>query len=169
MNIQKKQYAVLFVCLGNICRSPLAEAIFQKKISENNLTHVFTCDSCGTGDYHIGQQPDPRTQAVAKKHHVPINHQCRQLRTSDFEAFDRIIAMDESNRKNILWKGGSSIQEKVWLMRAFDPEGGDEVPDPYRGNEKDFEEVYHILDRAIDSLIRELVKDKEITAPKSEV
>ena len=163
MTKEKKPYRVLFVCLGNICRSPLAEAIFQKKINDQQLNHLFTCDSCGTGNYHIGEQPDPRTIAVAQKHQVPINHRCRQLQSSDFQTFDRILAMDESNRRNIVWKGGDSSKEKVWLMRNFDPNGGEEVPDPYHGGEKDFEEVYQILDRSIDALIRELLKEIETT------
>lgn len=159
----EKKFNVLFVCLGNICRSPLAEAIFAKKISDLQLTDHIGTDSCGTGNYHIGDQPDPRTRAVAEKYGIPINHRCRQLTKSDENDFDMVIAMDESNRKNILWKIGESIRPRVWKMRVFDPEGGDDVPDPYHGDHKDFEIVYSMLDRCTDKLIEKIKKEINIT------
>lgn len=157
-----KKFSVLFVCLGNICRSPLAEALFAKKIADLGLSNQITTDSCGTGNYHIGEQPDPRTSKVATNHGIPIHHRCRQLQLSDAEHFDMIIAMDESNRKNILWKIGDSGQPKVWKMRAFDPKGGEDVPDPYHGGDKDFEEVFQILDRCTNVLIEKIRKDNDL-------
>ncbi|MFZ9981176.1 MAG: low molecular weight protein-tyrosine-phosphatase [Cyclobacteriaceae bacterium] len=157
--MKKLQKKILFVCLGNICRSPLAEAIFNKRVRDMGLEGQLIADSCGTGSYHIGERPDPRTLASAAKYGIPVSHLCRQLHENDFTEFDMILAMDESNKKNILWKGGEPFSKKVWLMRAFDPHGGEQVPDPYHGRESEFEEVYQILDRSVSGLIRYLKKE----------
>jgi protein-tyrosine phosphatase len=151
--------AVLFVCLGNICRSPMAEAIFNHKIQERGLDHVLTADSCGTGNYHIGDQPDPRTIANAKRNNVRIDHCARQLSAHDLDSFDFIMAMDRSNLQNILRLTNSNgHRAKITLMRDFDPlQKGAEVPDPYFGGEDGFQEVFEILDRTMDNFIDHLV------------
>ena len=107
---------VLFVCLGNICRSPLAEAIFNHKIKALGWNDKFHVDSCGTGDYHIGQQPDRRTIAAANQHNIPINHACRQLIKEDLAEFDYLLAMDESNQRNILRFALDNNKSKVLLI-----------------------------------------------------
>ena len=147
---------VLFVCLGNICRSPLAEAIFKHKVESINLADFFDIDSCGTSNYHLGDIPDPRTFAIAGKHGIKVDHIVRQLTTEDLENCDYILAMDRNNFQNILRLGNNdSHKEKVFLMREFDELGkGKEVPDPYFGNEKGFQEVYEILDRSIDGFLK---------------
>jgi protein-tyrosine phosphatase len=153
-----KKIHILFVCLGNICRSPLAEAIFKHKIKGTPLEELVEADSCGTSNYHIGDIPDHRTIANARKNGVAIDHYGRQLCTNDLEQYDYVLAMDQSNYQNIL-----RIAEKhhdrtrVMLMRDFDPLGkGESVPDPYYGTEKDFQEVFDILNRTMDGFIRSL-------------
>jgi protein-tyrosine phosphatase len=145
---------VLFVCLGNICRSPLAEAIFWHKVKAKGLTESFYAESCGTANYHIGEAPDHRTIKNALKNGVSIDHKCRQLCTDDFEIFDEIFVMDRSNYNNALKVAGEH-HEKVKMMRVFDPNGGhEEVPDPYYGTELDFQNVFEILNRSIEAYLK---------------
>jgi protein-tyrosine phosphatase len=149
---------ILFVCLGNICRSPLAEAIFISKIKEKGLSSGFIVQSCGTANYHIGDMPDPRTISNAFKNGIHINHVGRQLSMEDLDSFDLILAMDRSNLNNIKRLGNAeSNLHKISLMRSHDPLGRNkDVPDPYYGNENDFQEVFDILDRSITQLIIQL-------------
>ena len=155
---------ILFVCLGNICRSPLAEAIFVDKIARKNLTDQFEVDSCGTSNYHIGDQPDARSIATAHKNGIKISHHCRQLTSDDLETFDYILAMDEGNYENILrLSRNKKHAEKVFLMREFDVLGkGEEVPDPYFGGEREFQEVYDILNRSTENFLSFVESNKAI-------
>lgn len=155
--------SVLFVCLGNICRSPLAEAIFNHKLKQRRLEGLIYADSCGTSNYHIGDSPDPRTIANARKNGVEIDHRGRQLSTADITDFDYVLAMDESNYRNILKIVEDDIHRiKVQLMRDYDPLGKGEVPDPYHGGEKDFQLVFDILNRTMDSFIDHLEEKMRI-------
>ncbi|MFY0599101.1 MAG: low molecular weight phosphotyrosine protein phosphatase [Cyclobacteriaceae bacterium] len=150
---------VLFVCLGNICRSPLAEAIFNQKIKEKGLENVVSSDSAGTSNYHIGEQPDERSIQVSLNHNVPINHLGRQLVRKDGETFTYILAMDRSNHRNTIHTLNNT-HEGLFLMRDFDPdETGADVPDPYYGGKDGFQEVYDILDRSIEKFIQ-FLKEK---------
>lgn len=156
-----KKIRVLFVCLGNICRSPLGAAILKKKIRQKRWEHQVDVDSCGTSNYHIGAGADPRTVANATLNGVAIEHCARQLTADDLRRFDFIFAMDKSNYQNILKLGNSiDLRQKVRLMREFDPKNpGAEVPDPYHGGEQDFQEVYDILDRSTAKFLEFLEKE----------
>lgn len=145
---------VLFVCLGNICRSPLAEALFLNHLKNRNLLREFEVDSCGTAAYHIGELADARTRQVAKEFGIDMPHRARQFKSSDFTLFDYVLVMDESNLKN-LEKIDSYKSKKVIFLRSFDPlvSGAKEVPDPYYGDLSAFYEVHEMVDRCTESLL----------------
>lgn len=149
---------VEFVCLGNICRSPLAEAIFQNKINQLQLQKAIQCDSSGTGAYHIGANPDPRSIKIAHEHHVPIAHKGRQFGKEDGKRSTYILAMDANNYRNII-HALAYKHEGLFLMRDFDPKAkGADVPDPYYGGEDGFKNVYEMLDRSIDGFLAFIIK-----------
>ncbi|MDT7918996.1 MAG: low molecular weight protein-tyrosine-phosphatase [Meiothermus sp.] len=138
---------VLFVCMGNICRSPMAEGIFRRKLRERGLEGAFEVDSCGTGGWHEGEPADPRTQAVLSKYNAHFPHVARRVRAEDLEYFDHIFVMDKEN----LWtleRMFPAHQGKARLL--LDLKGGGEVPDPYYGGLEDFEAVYQMLDEALE-------------------
>ena len=145
---------VLMVCLGNICRSPLAEGILQSKINEN----VFV-DSAGTAAYHVGNLPDKRSIEVAKKYGIDItNQRARKFAVNDFDEFDIIFAMDESNYQNILMLARNNDDEyKVkMILNETHPTKNLSVPDPYYGGNQGFENVYRMLDEACDIIVNKL-------------
>jgi protein-tyrosine phosphatase len=149
---------VLFVCLGNICRSPLAEAIFANKVGDK---FPIVADSCGTSNYHIGEQPDPRTIETAIHYKIPMSHHARQLTPQDLSQFDYIIAMDRQNAANITKMANKHKldTEKIYFMRNFDEQQDDiNVPDPYFGGMEGFHQVYDILDRSCDKLLKHILK-----------
>lgn len=151
---------ILFVCLGNICRSPLAEAVFKHQIRKKGLENHFFADSAGTANYHVGHSPDPRTIRNALKNGVSIDHRGRQFSATDFEKFDLILAMDSSNLDNIMRvPGAHNHSGKIKMMRSYDAlDENADVPDPYYGTEKDFQHVFDVLDRSMQSLIADLEK-----------
>jgi len=144
---------ILFVCLGNICRSPLAEAIFNDKIDKLGLQDSFKADSAGTGAYHIGEKPDERSVDVAKSHNIFIDHRGQLFEKYHVREFDYLIAMDSSNFYNIEKVIGAP-SSKLFKMRDFDSKAkGADVPDPYYGGKDGFENIYQILDRSMDGFI----------------
>jgi len=146
---------ILMVCLGNICRSPLAEGILKSKIDPDKI-HV---ESAGTGDWHIGQLPDKRSVKVAKEHNLDITDQRgRQFNTSDFDNFDMIFVMDNSNYEDVIALArNDDDKKKVHLMlnEIFPGENLD-VPDPYMGGESGFKRVYDMLDQATDKIVERI-------------
>ncbi|AEE17999.1 low molecular weight protein-tyrosine-phosphatase [Dokdonia sp. 4H-3-7-5] len=146
---------ILMVCLGNICRSPLAEGILRSKL---DATH-FNIDSVGTGDWHVGNPPDPRSVKVGLSHGVDISGlRGRQLSESDFNDFDYIYVMDQNNLEDVLAKATTDEQRRKVVMIldvVFHGEKVD-VPDPYHGSAEDFERVYEMLDTACDQIAKEL-------------
>lgn len=152
---------VLFVCLGNICRSPLAEAIFIKKVKDRHLDHLISADSAGTANYHIGENPDHRSIDVAQNHGVPISHKGKQYKYGHATEFDYILAMDAHNHRDIIHISANR-PEGLFLMRHFDAQDRDgNVPDPYYGGMEDFEEVYQILDRSLDEFLDFVIKEQK--------
>lgn len=142
--------SVLFVCLGNICRSPLAEGVFRAGASARGLATRFEFDSAGTGGWHRGDPPDPRSIAVCAAHGVDISGlRARQLSGTDFERFDHIFAMDRNNLSDIR-RMGSGRADLALFMRACLGDNQD-VPDPYYGTKSDFDQVYRMVRRAADS------------------
>ncbi len=149
---------VLFVCLGNICRSPLAKGIFQQLVRERRLEHRFDIDSCGTGGWHAGGPADPRTIQIAAMHGLRFEHTARKLDpTSDFTRFQLLLAADLDNKAGLLHAGAPS--DRVFLIRSFDPSlAGEpehhlEVPDPYYGGHDGFEKMYVMLHQACKGLL----------------
>ncbi|MGB0879793.1 MAG: low molecular weight protein-tyrosine-phosphatase [Polaribacter sp.] len=148
---------ILMVCLGNICRSPLAEGILQSKIS----LEVFV-DSAGTAAYHIGNLPDKRSIEVAKKHGIDITHQrARKFTIQDFDVFDVIYAMDESNYQNILAlsRNKDDAKKVKMILNEIHPTKNQNVPDPYYGGNQGFENVYNMLDEACEIIAKNLKDD----------
>jgi protein-tyrosine phosphatase len=148
---------ILMVCLGNICRSPLAEGILASKLPKDK----FKVDSAGTGSWHIGHQPDERSIAVAKKYNIDITTQKgRQFITTDFDAFDYIYVMDNSNYLDVVELADNKVQtEKVRLiLNELFPNENVDVPDPYFGLPNGFETVYKMLDEACDVLAKKLIE-----------
>lgn len=147
---------VLFVCMGNICRSPLAEGLFIHKINRRRVAHRFMVDSCGTGNWHVGSRPDPRILELASSHNIALPSRARQVRLSDFDDYDHILCMDDENRMDLMELGAS--ESKVKLMLDCDPDQKlREVPDPYYGGEEGFHQVYAMLDAATEALIDSLL------------
>lgn len=149
--------SVLFVCLGNICRSPLAEGLFRHHVARAGLSHAFRIDSAGTGGWHAGEGPDPRSVAVAARYGVDISAQsARQLHRDDFSRFDLILGLDRDNVRNIrrITPQDASARVALYLEEALGQEK--DVPDPYYGDARDFETVYRLCDEASKALLAKL-------------
>jgi protein-tyrosine phosphatase len=142
---------ILFVCHGNICRSPLAEGVFRRIVQDAGESESFEIESAGTSGYHEGEAPDPRTCAEAATRGIILEHSARRIHARDFDRFDYVIAMDEENRAALKkMEVSSGASAKIRLLRSFDAEAapGAEVPDPYYGGERGFADVHDMIERA---------------------
>ena len=154
----KKTKAILFVCLGNICRSPLAEGIFKHLVNEQDLVDHFIVESAGTSAWHQGSAPHPESIRIAQKHGVSLAGQmARQVDDSDYSDFDYLVAMDQSNLQDLL-SHHLSQSAKIFCLREYDEQAlGDlDVPDPYTGGRDGFELVYSMIYRSCEKLLEEL-------------
>ncbi|OFC69363.1 low molecular weight protein-tyrosine-phosphatase [Alteromonas confluentis] len=157
MSNKANKPSVLFVCLGNICRSPTAEAVFRHKAKLAGLDMVI--DSAGTHGYHIGKAPDKRSIATGEERGYSFKGlKCRRVEASDFEQYDYIMAMDESNYENLMEISNGVNQDRIHYFLDFAPGDDKEVPDPYYGGKKGFELVLDLIEKASDGFIAHLRK-----------
>jgi protein-tyrosine phosphatase len=150
---------ILFVCMGNICRSPTAEGVMRRLLEEEGLADRVEIESAGTGGWHVGQPPDARATLAARRRGVTLDGAARQVRPCDFRDFDLVIAMDRSNLRELLALApDEDAAEKVRLLREFDPaSSGDlDVPDPFYGGDRGFETVLDLVEAACRGLLDEL-------------
>ncbi|WP_347174730.1 low molecular weight protein-tyrosine-phosphatase [Polaribacter uvawellassae] len=149
---------ILMVCLGNICRSPLAEGILQSKVKSD-----IKVDSAGTAGYHVGHLPDERSIAVAKKYGIDISQQrCRKFTVNDFDTFSMIYVMDQGNYQEVISKARDKYDERKvkLILNEVSPGSNQSVPDPYFGGDAGFENVYQLLDEACDIIAKKIEDDE---------
>jgi protein-tyrosine phosphatase len=158
---------LLFVCMGNICRSPTAEAVMRDLVTREGLDGAIEIDSAGTGAWHVGEPPDPRSTAAAKARGIVMEGAARQVTDADFEAYDLLLAADEQNvaaLRAVAPDDGAAA--KVVLLRAFDPAavaaGDVEVPDPYYGGASGFDDVLDMVDAACRGLLERLRTERRV-------
>lgn len=155
---------IMFVCSGNICRSPLAHRLFEAQAREAGVAGQFQVESSGIGDWHAGEDADPRMRATARAHGLTLHHRAQQITRRDLEEYDLILVMDLSHKRQLeRMIRDPEIMEKVRLFREWDPKGGPtaEVPDPYYGGERGFEEVYEMVERTSSVLLEDLLNEEE--------
>ena len=152
---------ILFVCLGNICRSPAAEGIFKQKIKDRDLENLFVVDSAGTGGWHVGNLADRRMREAALSRGIELTSRSRKIDDNDLYEFDHILVMDKDNLnavKSLIKDHTYPINSKIKLILSYSKKSQlDEVPDPYYGGQNGFERVLDLLDDAIDELIDSLI------------
>jgi protein-tyrosine phosphatase len=149
--------SILFVCLGNICRSPLAEGVFRSVLAEQGIAQDFLLDSAGTGGWHAGSAPDPRSIAIAAAHGIDISGQkARKVAAADFTRFDLIFGMDRSNVDDLRLLAPAAAQDRLHLFLEFAGSRARDVPDPYFGGADGFADVYRMIREASEALAAKL-------------
>lgn len=158
-------FKICFVCLGNICRSPTAEGIFQYLVNERSLQPWFYIESAGTSAYHIGERANSKSRQVAGRYGIELLSRARRFESEDLEEFDLILAMDHENLTNIRsYDKNDQYGHKIKLMREFDPHPEDRaVPDPYYGGMDGFQNVFDVLKRSCENLLDQLEEQIEET------
>ncbi len=150
-------YRICFVCLGNICRSPLAQGVFERLLDDKGLADKFTIASAGTGNWHEGDPPDRRMFATAKRAGIQLNNRAKQFLPADFKRFDLVLAMDRDNLKQLeRLQTLSSEKGQLQLFRSFDSaaNGNLDVPDPYYGGDGGFDNVFNIVHRTCPEILK---------------
>ncbi|MFW5921062.1 MAG: low molecular weight protein-tyrosine-phosphatase [Polyangiales bacterium] len=153
---------IVFVCLGNICRSPTAEGIMRKLLADEKLDGKVEIDSAGTGSWHVGEPPDPRAADEAERRGFRLGGRARQVKPKDFDRFDYVVAMDASNRKNLeKLAPNAEARRKIHMLRDFETGAGGagDVPDPYYGGGDGFQKVFDICERSCRGLIEHLRRE----------
>ncbi len=157
-------YRITVVCLGNICRSPIAEAVLRDRIQRAGLHEAVVVDSAGTGDWHLGGLADPRARETLTAHGYALDHRARQIDGSWFAGIDLLLAMDMANYADLMAMRAADDATEIRMLRAFDPElagqpepsPGLEVPDPYEGGDDEFIRVLHMVQSAAEGLVAQL-------------
>ncbi len=160
---------ILFVCLGNICRSPMAEGVFRRVVDEASTTHLFEIDSAGMGDWHKGQAPDHRAQSAAAARGIDISEQAsRKIELEDFEDFDLVVAMDGSNIADLYEIAPLSARSKIRRFLDYAPHvDAEDVPDPYFGGTAGFDHALDLIEAAAQGLLAALMRDLQETKKRS--
>lgn len=155
-----KKVSVLFVCLGNICRSPTAEAVMRKKVADAGLTHLVTIDSAGTAAYHVGKAPDPRSIEAAATYGYDLRDlTARQAVVEDFDQFDYVLALDGNNLEDLKHLAGKRVSGHLGLLLQFAGHNNKSVPDPYYGGDQGFVNVIELCEAGCDGLIEHIQQD----------
>ncbi len=165
MSLSSAPMRILFVCLGNICRSPTAEGVMRRLVADAGLEGEIEIESAGTGDWHVGHAPDHRSAGAAAERGIELAGEARQVVPADFEAFDLILAMDRSNHDDLLALApDEDARERIKLLREYDADavaaGELEVPDPYYGGADGFEDVLDLVTRACEGLIEAEIRPR---------
>lgn len=155
---KEEPYKICFVCLGNICRSPTAEGVFQHLVNKKGLSSYFHIESAGTSAYHIGEPANSKSREVAGRYGVELRSRAKRFEAGDLEDYDLVLAMDHENLSNLKrLSNGSETEAAIRLLRDFDPETATgEVPDPYFGGMNGFENVFEIVHRSCEALLNKL-------------
>ena len=155
-----KKTSILFVCLGNICRSPIAEGVFRALLAERECSDKFRVDSAGTSGYHEGELPDPRSIQICEKYGLDLTEQrSRAIRASDYHEFDWIVAMDRSNFSDLNRRSPSNSEARIVRLLDFSSVHSGDVPDPYYGGKDGFENVYQMVREALGPFLEEVLTE----------